>query len=269
MAWDRTRRRLRASATASAVAAVLSTGTGPALAGAWTLEEGRGQVIATVGRDVSAASRFQSRSSGDESTILQVYGEYGLLDGFTLGGVGFLELADDDQETDGQAALSIFARKRVWRSPTGQIASVELGYLEPVGDAFGGDLGARNPDAVREVRLTGLHGISFWGDWGSAFVSSGAGYRWRAEGRDDEVHIDINTGYDGFECCRAFFDVFSTIPLGDQEDAELTLAPSVGYVIGGRGDGRENRTTLQFGVSQDVLDLEDGFGVQFSVWRTF
>lgn len=67
---------------------------------------------------------------------------------------------------------------------------------------------------------------------------------------------------------------FSTIPVGD-EDASVKLAPSVTYSFRRdaepelEGEAPPKPITLQFGINQDLLDLEDGLGVQVGIWRPF
>ena len=245
---------------------------GPARAGAWTQKAGAGQVIATTGQDVSPVGNLASGQVAQGSTLSQIYVEYGLWDGLTIGGGAFAEIAPDGGE-DGSASVSVFARQRIWQSDTGGVAALQIGYSQPVEKLIGSAFAATNPDSTPEVQLRALYGRGFWGNWGNAFVSMEAGYDWRSEGAPDELRFDISTGYQPFDCCMGILGVFATYPIEHGEDPSLKVAPSITYTFRPDPDepGEEppSPTTLQFGVSQDMLDFDNGFGVQISIWRPF
>ena len=92
--------------TGTAALAVLAAPEGPALAGPWTQKAGAGQVIITAGQDVSPVVRLASGQVAPGATLSQVYVEYGLWDGLTIGGAAFAEIAPDGS-SDGSAALSV------------------------------------------------------------------------------------------------------------------------------------------------------------------
>lgn len=257
-------------ALASAGAALFAA-EGSALAGAWTQKAGAGQVIATTGQDVAPVGRLASGQVETGSTLTQIYVEYGLWDGLTIGGAALVEIAPAGSN-DGSASVSAFARQRVWESETGGVASVQIGYTQPVEQVFGSAFADANPDSTPEVQVRALYGRGFWGDWGNAFVSLEAGYDWR-DGASDELRFDLSTGIQPYDCCMGILGVFATYPTDSREDPSIKVAPSITYTFlpepDEEGEAPPSPTTLQFGVSQDVLDFEDGFGVQLSIWRPF
>ena len=257
---------------ATVAAASLLAAEGPASAGAWTQKAGAGQVIATAGQDVAPVGRLASGQVETGSTLTQLYVEYGLWDGLTIGGAALAEIAPAGS-TDGSASVSVFARQRVWESETGGVASFQIGYTQPVEEVFGSTFADANPDSTPEVQLRALYGRGFWGDWGNAFVSLEAGYDWRGDGAADEIRFDVSAGVQPVDCCMGILGVFATFPTDAREDPSIKVAPSIAYTFKPEpeedGEAPPSPTTLQFGVSQDVLDFEDGFGVQLSIWRPF
>jgi len=244
----------------------------PAEAGAWTHKPGEGQVIVTAGRNMAPIGRFISGEPSADSTLSQIYLEYGLYEGLTIGGSAFVEIADENNVDNGSAFMAFFVRRRLWQSDAGDVVSAELGYAHPIEPLIGEDFGDNNPDSVPELRLRGQYGRGFWGDWGNAFVSVDAGYDWRGEGEPDEVRLDVSGGYAPLACCMGILSVFTTVPLSDQQDTQVKLAPSFAYTFGtARDDGEDSGKglTVQLGVSQDLMNFEDGFGVEVSFWKPF
>lgn len=269
----RCRRAFGAAWPAAAGAATLALVAGEAAAGAWTQKAGAGQLIASVGRNGAPQSPLSGAGSPVDSTLSQLYLEYGYSDTLTLGGAAFVDVPDADRAGEGRALVSFFGRQRLWQGEDGDVASVQVGYAHPVEPLVGESFGARNPNAVPELRLRALYGRGFWGEWGNAFVSLAAGYTWRGEGAPDQVQIDGTTGYAPWDCCMILFSNFNTLSLGDDDTTAVKISPSFAYTLGG-GNGEDadddpDGVTLEFGVTQDLLDLEEGFGVEFSVWQPF
>ena len=255
---------------------------GLAAAGAWTQPEGKGQVILSGSIGISPAFGVANDVGETESSFTSLFAEYGVIEGLTVGGTAFIELPEGET-ADNTSSIGLLLRKRLWQGPDGDVASAQIGYVRPIDGIMGDRFGGPGADPTEEVSFRLLYGRGFGGDWGTAFVSTEGGYHLQLDDDDDELRFDVTAGYGPDPCCLAMLSLFSTIPLGGMEDAALKLAPSFAYTFRNveaedreaKAEGRKpaddpaTPLTLQIGISQDLLNIEDGFGVQFSVWRPF
>ena len=256
--------------SALAASVIVAVVPAPADAGAWTREPGNLQVITTVGRR-GEPFRAGEDDSGVQTDTMQFYAEYGLIEGLTVGAKFWTDIAASDPGV-GSAAAGLFVRKRLWRTDTGQVASVQAGALAPVESYLNEEFGRSKPFSTVEYSLRGLHGKSWWGDWGSAFVSTEAGYQLRLEGRPDEIRVDVTAGIRPFDCCLAMLGVYGLYPVHeDLTDSSLRLAPSLGWQIRRPDDGDPDRrpSTIQIGLIHDLLQSGDGFGYFLGLWQEF
>ncbi|MGF1502181.1 MAG: hypothetical protein ACFBSD_10225 [Paracoccaceae bacterium] len=240
-------------------------------AGAWTQKEGAGQVIATVSRRASPTSGFISPEVDDDSNFVAVYGEYGLFEGFTVGGTAFVEFSTAEGTTN-TANIGAFARKRLWQGQAGDVASVQVGIVQPIDGLLGDEFGGPTADPTQEISLRGQYGRGFGFDWGSAFVSTEAGYHLQTDGDDDEIRFDLTGGVQPWDCCMVILSTFTTWPIGDPDEQAVKIAPSVTYTFGRslpEGERPEKPITLQLGLTQDVLNMDEGFGIQLGIWKAF
>lgn len=247
----------------------------PAGAGAWTRAEGEGLIIATTARRVAPAGALIGGVAHNDVNIGQIYLEYGLLDGLTIGAKVYMELSTTDVNGS-SASLGGFVRRRVWRDGKGGVASVEVGYAHPIDSLLGAAFAESRPGAVPEAHLAGLHGYGWAGEWGSAFVSTSAAYHYRGEGEADQLRFEITSGYAPWRRIRGMVSLYALAPLGGGTDASLKIAPSVAYTIWPRvsRDGSKPRrpvkpVTIQLGVSHDLLKPGDGLELSISIWRPF
>lgn len=269
---------MRAPLAAAILTAALP---GLAAAGAWTQPEGEGQVIVSGSIGVSPQFGLANDVGDTESSYTSLFVEYGVLEGLTVGGTAFVELPEGDTR-DNTSSLGFLVRKRLWQGEDGDVASVQVGFVQPLDDVMGDQYGGPGADPTQEVSFRALYGRGFGGDWGTAFVSTEAGYHLQIDDDEDELRFDVTAGYGPDPCCLVMLSAFSTVPLGDMEDAAIKIAPSFAYTF--RGDVEAARKakeageepppsitplTLQISVSQDILNFSDGFGVQFSLWRPF
>jgi hypothetical protein len=269
-------RGLGRSACVSVLSAAVLLCTGfPALAGAWTRAEGEGQVILTTARRMAPAGSIFSGVPDRDTNISQIYLEYGLLDGLTIGAKVYVELSTTDLDRS-SAALGGFLRKRVWQDGMGSVASVEAGYAHPVESLLGRTFSVADPGAVPEAHLAGLYGHG-WGDaWSGAFVSTGAGYHWRGDGLADELRAEATAGYRPWRRVTGTVSLFGLAPLAGGSDPSLKIAPSVAYTLwphirrnDKKPEGPVRPNTVQLGVSYDLLNPGDGLGLSISIWRSF
>lgn len=172
-----------------------------AFAGAWPVEPGHGQAIATLTVDV-AGSAFDAEGSESLSadflkTEIALFLEHGLTRAWTLvarPAYQTVAITRDGgrEEGTGFAALELGARRLLWRREntvaSAQFLAVLPGETENVTDA---PLGAGEGGA--EARFLAGH------SWGAAaaggFVELQAGYRWRDGDDADEVRLDATAGW--------------------------------------------------------------------------
>lgn len=246
----------------------LALAAGAAAAGAWTQKPGSGQVILSASTKSGQFSPFAGGETGEDSTFAALFVEYGLAEGLTGGGTIFVELKEDSD--DGNSAdIGVFLRQRLWQGEAGDVASVQIGVKQGINAAFGDGFGGPDADPTNEVSLRLLYGRGWGFDWGSAFLSTEGGYHLQTDGDADELRIDATVGAQFAPCCMGLLSLFSTVPLsGEDEETAIKLAPSFAYSFRGE-DESVKPVTLQIGLSQDLMDLDDGLGVQVSLWKPF
>jgi len=255
-------------------AAVLAGGAPPAAAGAWTRAKGDGQAIVTTARRMAPAGSMFGGAPNHDTTISQVYAEYGLLDGLTVGAKVYVELSTTDYEQS-SAAIGGFLRKRLWQAGGGVI-SAEAGYAHPFESWLGSAFAEAEPGAVPEAHVAGFYGHG-WGDaFSGAFLSTGVGYHWRGEGEADDLRAEITAGYKPVRRVMGMLSLYGLMPLQSGGDPSLKIAPSVAYTLWpyvGRNEkkpeGPVHPNSIQIGISYDVLNPGDGLGASISIWRSF
>ncbi len=247
----------------------------PACAGAWTRANGEGLAIVTTARRVAPMGALTGGPVSSDTNISQVYLEYGLLDGLTIGAKSYIELSTTDLNGS-SAALGGFVRKRVWQDGQGGIGSVQFGYAHPIESMLGGAFASSEAGAVPEAHLAALYGRGWADDWGSAFVSTGAAYHLRGEGTADDMRFEVTAGYAPWRRFMGMVSFYGLAPLGEGTDASLTIAPSIAFTMWpwvARNEkkprGPVHPNTIQIGASYDLLNPDDGLGLSISIWRPF
>jgi hypothetical protein len=246
-----------------------------ACAGAWTQAEGEGVLIITTGRRIAPLGGVTGGPVSSDTSISQIYLEYGLIDGLTIGAKSYVEFSTTDLNGS-SAALGGFARKRVWQDGSGGVGSVQFGYAHPIDSLLGSSFAQSEPGAVPEAHVAALYGRGWADDWGSAFVSTGAGYHLRGEGTADDLRFEVTGGYAPWRRFMGIVSLYGLAPLGEGTDASLKIAPSIAYTMWPwlarnekKPDGVIKPNTIQLGVSYDLLNGNDGLGVSISIWRPF
>ncbi|MGF1551732.1 MAG: hypothetical protein ACFBWO_04415 [Paracoccaceae bacterium] len=264
------------------VAALLAPLQAPA--GAWTKPEGEGVAILGIGREGAPAGMLTGRAPDGAKHSGQLYVEYGLSERVTLGAKLFADRRHDGAEAR-SAQAGGFARVRLWAGEA-SVTSVELGAAVPMEGLLGDRYSAPQPDNAAELSVAGLVGRSWWGDWGSAFLSSSWGYALRGEGAPGQVRSESTLGYKPADCCMAIVSLhgrYETPALAAMAGrmtgravppvdggASLKIAPSVAFRLpGGPAEAGRDRAFLQIGLSRELVDTGGGLGVSLSVWRTF
>ena len=257
----------------AAAAALLTAG--PAAAGAWTRAPGEGLAITTAARRIAPVSSLAGGPIDSDRNISQIYLEYGLVEGLTAGAKLYVELSGSDPVSS-SASAGGFLRKRVWQDGHGGVASLQAGYAHPIEEWIGHGMEAADPGAVPEAHLAALYGRGWAGDWGNAFLSTGAAWHWRGEGLDDELRGELTGGYAPWRDWMGMVSLFGLYPFGDETEASLKIAPSIAYSIWPDETEEDEKDaaaarprTIQLGLSYDVLNPGDGLGFSLSVWQPF
>jgi hypothetical protein len=266
---------LRRLACVGALAgAVLGCGSIPASAGAWTKAKGEGQAIVTTARRMAPPGSMFGGAPDHDTTVSQVYAEYGLLEGLTVGAKLYVELSATNFDRS-SAAFGGFLRKRLWQGG-GSVVSAEAGYAHPIESLLGSTFAAADPGAVPEAHLAGLYGHG-WGDvWSGAFVSTGIGYHWRGKGLADDLRAEVTAGYKPTRRVMGMLSLYSLMPLAGGSDPSLKIAPSIAYTMWPtirrnekKPQGPVRPNSIQLGASYDLLSPGDGLGLSISIWRSF
>jgi hypothetical protein len=189
-----------------------------AVAGAFTLKPGEVKAFLTgyvMSGDEYFDRKSKRRSRGRyEKRELQVFVEYGALDGLTLFGSTALQQIEardggvHDREGLGRSEAG--ARARLW-SQEGWILAAQASAI--VAGAKGSNLAAiGETDDQADVR--GLVARSFEAFGKPAFLDIGAGYRWRSGDPADEVRIDVTFGVRPVERLLLLVQSFNQIGTG-------------------------------------------------------
>lgn len=254
------RRSWRAATLALALGIAVVVPGGRVLAGAWTLDAGKGQVIAsglhsTAGESFTAAGG-DTAAVGFAKSSASLFFEHGWTDRLTV--IGDLEIGSESEATSGYARsgpshFAAGARLRLFKA-AGFVASAQLtGRLEDAGEGL-------DSPAI-EPRLLAGYGFSVQGM--PAFVDGQAGYRWRAGGAD-EVKLDLSAGIRPFADWLLLAQVFSTMSVGGERYSHHKAQGSVVYDI-------NDRWSLQAGIFATIAGenaLKER-GVVSAIWYRY
>ena len=195
-----------------AASAALFCAPDSALAGAWTLPQGQGQLIQTLFGWLGWGNA--SARSREDKVETQTYVQYGVTDGLTAIGAISVERYALSQPKDTYLGLDTTGaglRARLWSNDAWTFA------LE--GTAFyGGATDANRPAqaggagfGAQALALAGYN-LSLWGQ--PAFVDAEAGYRLRTRGPPDEWKGDLTLGWDWTGSTQVLFQSFNTLSQG-------------------------------------------------------
>lgn len=256
------------------VIAGFCTGTPSALAGAWTRAEGSGQLITTTARKVAPTSQFFADAPQRDTQSMQIFLEYGLTEEITVGGSLRAEYELITQQLE--LRLALHTRFRFWQGADGDVASVQIGGSYP----FEGNLGIvlinERPWIVPNADIMLFYGRGWQTGWGDPFLSAGAGYRWRGGNEADEIRAEISSGHRVTRHWMGLLNMTGAYPIEEGGTRSLKVSPSVAYTFWprlGTNDKKPsepvNPSTIQVGVTYDVMNADDGLEVGVSVWRRF
>jgi protein XagA len=172
---------------------------GPALAGAWTLEEGRGQIIFSPSL-MSTTRRFEHGGASRPSDRFikfenQMMVEYGWKQGLTLILQSGQRTETFSRDGDIQRVLTTGlgggARAELWRQD-GLVLSAQATATPTLERSLPALDRRFGPRTEADARLLAGYGFAL-GGW-PAFVDAQAGYRWRSGRHADELRLDLTFG---------------------------------------------------------------------------
>lgn len=271
----------RIASAALLFALLVATPHAAAVAGAWTLEPGMGQIIFALESKL-ATQQFDGKGQRvprDRFTKSELcaYAEYGLAEGFTVLFSPRVESVNDSSQWGGARTglgyTELGARARfvrfqpkepgIWQ---GSVASLQGSVRVP------GSTDDEDPllvgNNVFEIDARLLFGTSFaLGEW-SSFVNVEAGYRWRDGDPPSELRTDLTLGLRPKPDWLLLAQVFqvntiggnANFPAGAYTRAQLSVVHDI-----------DSRWSLQVGANSVVAGrraLAEN-GVLLAVWRRF
>ena len=261
---------IRRIAAGGALAAAL-VAPAAAFAGAWTLPQGTGLLIATLFGWTGVGAPWGGNHGVKQDKVeAQTYIEYGLTDEFTIFGQTGLEryaLSPPARNTyQGLDYSDIGLRAKLW-STGDWVFSGEAVIFAP---------GAHNPSAAAQTGNTGragegrlLAGYGFAVAGLPAFLDAEAGYRIRTAGPPDEWHADLTVGLKptpGLMLMLQDFTTVSTASTNREFPAWRSSILQASLVF-----DLDSRWSLQIAAFTSVRAIKTNTerGVALAVWRKF
>ena len=262
-------RRIAAAASGGLAAALAAPAS--ALAGAWTLPQGTGLLIATLFGWTGAGAPWGGNHGVKQNKVeAEAYVEYGLTDEFTIFGQTGLEryaLSSPTPNTyKGLDYSDIGVRAKLW-STGDWVFSGEAALFVP---------GARNPSAPAQSGNTGkagegrlLAGYGFSVAGLPAFLDAEGSYRIRTAGPPNEWHADLTVGLKptpGVMLMLQDFTTISTFSTSREFPAWRSSILQASVVI-----DLDSRWSLQIAAFTSVLAIKTNTerGGAIAVWRKF
>jgi hypothetical protein len=203
----------RRRAFASLAIALSACGPSAALAGAWTLPQGQGQIIQTLFGWLGWGSPIQNGGREDKVES-QTYVQYGLTDRLTVIGALSVEryaLSSPRDNYTGLDTTGAGLRARVWSNDAWTFALEGTAFYGGVSNASRpAQAGGAGPAA--DARALVGHNLTLFGY--SAFIDAEAGYRLRTQGPPSEWKADLTLGVDLTSRAQVLFQSFNTISQG-------------------------------------------------------
>ncbi len=263
------------------LSAIVSLTVSQALAGAWTQEAGKGQLIVTTLYyatdtlyDNSGAKQAQPDYSKYE---VSPYFEYGLADGLTVGANLSLQHATQDG-TPGNPTLTnwglgdseFFARLRLLQKGA-LVVSVEPMVKLPTAEEDQPALGGRHADAGLGL----LAGYQFSYAGLDHFIDLGLSYRYRDGTPEDQIKLSATAGFGLTKDLMLMSQAFWTLRADTQSTPAFTQSSNDDYNL------LKLQMSLVYKLSEslsvqagafshlDGKNVGGGDGVLFSLWRRF
>ena len=274
-------RRFRVTHPFILLALVLQMGSSShAFAAAWTQEAGHSQFIYSHPY-YNAGSFFDAGGHRQpQGTFVKheenLYAEYGLRDGLTVGGsLSFNELRQKTPTgsitATGFTDPELFIRKRLWRNDH-SVFSLQPLVKVPLPHGDGAlSLGTEQPDA----ELRALYGYGVEAGGLQHFADVEAAYRVRGGAPSDELHLDATLGLRPRPDILVLGQAFSTFSVNAPTNPALNLASCSDYDLVklqlSAVKTFHERYAVQAGVFDNIAGKNTGAGggAMISLWVSF
>lgn len=252
-------------------AAVALFAASPAFAGAWTLPQGTGQIIASLfGWTGTGAPWGGQPGVSQKKGEAQVYVQYGLTDELTIFGQTALEHSvlsgPESARYAGLDYSGVGLRKALWRTGA-WVVSGEASFLAPGAYDACSPAEAGNTGPAADARLLVGRPVALGGMDG--FLDLEAGYRWRTEGPPDEWHVDATVGLRLPSRITLILQEFVTVSAPSTDAAFPAWRTAIGAIslVAPLRDG----WSFQVGWFQTlyVVRTNNERGVMAALWRDF
>jgi protein XagA len=267
-------RRWWAAAGALAVIAGASTS---AFAGAWTLPQGTGQLIATLYGWTGFGPPWGGNPPANQSRFdAQTYVQYGLTDSLTVYGETAFEhyaIGEPTPNTyNGLDYSGLGLRQKLWSTGewifSGEATAFIPGAHDSKEPAQEGNTGWAGEARLNAGRNFALSGVPFLGS-GPGFLDAEVAYRVRTEGPPDEWHGDLTVGFKFTPKIMVMLQDFTTISMSTRNPTFPAWRQSVveGSVVYALND----KWSLQVGLFSTVWTVKTNSerGGLIAVWRNF
>jgi protein XagA len=258
---------------AAGVALALSST--PAMAGAWLVETGRGQIIFSTSL-TDAKQRFDRKSKprrtdrfSKQEGLTSI--DYGLHERLTVTGALGTRRAvfsiDDGPAQVSHVSGAAGLRALLWQG-SGAILSAQgtvTGRSERIVPS-----GPRRMEPRTEMDLRLLGGYGFAVAQMTGFAEVQTGYRWNGSGRPAEWRMDATLGLRPIPAVLLLIQSFNTMAMTRDSRFQMPAPRQHKLQLGGVVDITE-RMSVQFGVFASVYGRESlkERGAMMAVWRKF
>lgn len=243
----------------------------PAFAGAWTENEGQGQLIATLFGWFGDGSPWGGNPAVKQNRIeAQAYLQYGITNELTIFGQTALERyalsRPEESLYTGFDYSELGIRQKLWS--TGEwVFSGEATLFIPGAHNSASPAQAGNTGGAAEGRLLAGYNLTV-GPW-PAFLDFEGAYRFRSAGPPNEWHADATLGVKFTPRLMVMLQDFTTISTAQVNPGFPSWRNSVveaSVVI-----GLDDRWSLQLGLFTTIVAIRTNtqHGAALAVWRNF
>jgi hypothetical protein len=242
-----------------------------AFAGAWTMPQGTGQLIATLYGWTGFGPPWGGNPPANQSRFdAQTYVQFGLTDSLTVyGETAFKHYAigqPNPNTYNGLDYSGLGLRQKLWS--TGEwIFSGEATVFIPGAHDSKAPAQEGNTGWAGEARLNA--GRNFALRWVPGFLDAEVAYRLRTEGPPDEWHGDLTVGFKFTPKIMLMLQDFTTVSMSTKDPTfpawrQSVVEASVVYAL-------NDKWSLQVGVFSTVWTVKTNSerGAVLAVWRNF
>jgi len=269
-------------AAAGALALIVGAPTS-AFAGAWTLPQGTGYLIATLYGWSGFGPPWGGNPPANQSRFdAQAYVQYGLTDSLTVYGETAFEhhaIGQPNANTyNGLDYSGLGLRQKLWSTGDWIFSGEAIAFIPgahdskaPAQEGNTGWAGEARLNAGRNFTLPAIPGFGWFPGFGSVpgFLDAEVAYRLRTEGPPDECHGDLTVGFKFTPKIMLMLQDFTTVSMSTNNPTfpawrQSVLEGSVVYAL-------NDKWSFQVGVFSTVWTVRTNSerGGVLAVWRNF